>query len=318
MYPKWIDPSAQGEGEGAGDLRPGCREEGASRPPASPTRAVKLIDPKGDPVSFDDARDRRLVRLGRLAADHHQNLQDVGIDANVKLEPDWGAWQPNAMSTKFVTLLWNYGGQDVTPYAYFYAHYDPSQNLGAGVDASPTGNWEHYSNAQGAALLKQFKATLDPAKQKAIAYKLQSIFLDELPFVPLFIGPRWSTYSTKYFTGLGHVEEPVRRPDLQHPAAGRRRSCCRCDPAPATNRALLGRVGRAASCRPPDTTRSCAAHICSRAEWPRRRNRREREGGSAVRFILRRLDVLRDRLLGRDHAQLPAAAADAGLSARRR
>jgi len=119
----------------------------------------------------------------------------------VKLEPDWAAWQPNPMSTKFVSLLWNYGGGDVTPYAYFYSHYDPSQNLGAGVDASPTGNWEHYSNPEGAALLKQFKSTLDPAKQKAISYKLQKIFLDEMPFVPLFIGPRWSTYSTKHFDG---------------------------------------------------------------------------------------------------------------------
>ena len=93
-----------------------------------------------------------------------RNLHAVGIDANVKLEPDWGAWQPNAMSTKFVTLLWNYGGGDVTPYAYFYSHYDPSQNLGAGVDAVADGNWEHYSNAEGAALLKQFKGTLDPGQ----------------------------------------------------------------------------------------------------------------------------------------------------------
>ena len=40
-----------------------------------------------------------------------------------------------------------------------------------------------------------------PAKQKKIANQLQAIFLDEFPFVPLFIGPRWSTYSTKYFDG---------------------------------------------------------------------------------------------------------------------
>ena len=78
-----------------------------------------------------------------------RNLQAVGIDANVKLEPDWGAWQPNAMSTKFVSLLWNNGNNDVTPYPYFYAHYDPSQNLGPGVDSSATGNWEHYSNGKG-------------------------------------------------------------------------------------------------------------------------------------------------------------------------
>ena len=29
--------------------------------------------------------------------------------------------------------------------------------------------------------------------------QLEKIWLNELPIVPLFIGPRWSTYSTKYF-----------------------------------------------------------------------------------------------------------------------
>ena len=51
------------------------------------------------------------------------------------------------------------------------------------------------------AVLRQFKGTLDRKTQLAAAYKLQQIFLDELPFIPLFIGPRWSTYSTKYIDG---------------------------------------------------------------------------------------------------------------------
>jgi peptide/nickel transport system substrate-binding protein len=136
------------------------------------------------------------------------NLKDVGIDASVKLEPDWGAWQPNAMSTKFVTLLWNYGAEDLTPYSYFFSHYDPSTNLGAGVDASATGNWEHFEHANGAALLKQFKTTMNKKKQLQLAYRLEKIWLDNLPAVPLFVGPRWSTYSTKYWTGFPTYKNP--------------------------------------------------------------------------------------------------------------
>ena len=41
--------------------------------------------------------------------------------------------------------------------------------------------------------------TLSAGKQKTIATQLEKIFLQQLPIVPLFIGPRWSTYSTKYF-----------------------------------------------------------------------------------------------------------------------
>ena len=32
--------------------------------------------------------------------------------------------------------------------------------------------------------------------------KLASLFLKDQPIVPVFIGPRWSTYSTKYFHGF--------------------------------------------------------------------------------------------------------------------
>jgi peptide/nickel transport system substrate-binding protein len=201
MYPSWIDPKLKAQAKQLATFDPAAAKK-TFTDAGFTYKGTKLYDPKGNPVSFQvhviGGWSDWVASLQIIT----KNLRDVGIDASVKLEPDWGAWQPNAMSTKFVTLLWNYGSQDMTPYAYFYAHYDPSQNLGPGVDASATGNWEHFSDAQGAALLRQFKATLDPAKQKQIAYKLESIFLDKLPFVPLFIGPRWSTYSTKYFTGF--------------------------------------------------------------------------------------------------------------------
>jgi peptide/nickel transport system substrate-binding protein len=68
-----------------------------------------------------------------------------------------------------------------------------------GQDATATGNWEHYSNAAATRLLNQWKVTLVPAKQQRIATQLEKMWLQQLPIVPLFIGPRWSTYSTRYF-----------------------------------------------------------------------------------------------------------------------
>ena len=127
-----------------------------------------------------------------------KNLSDIGISSKVALEPDWGSWQPNAMSTKFPTLLWQ-GGSQGSPYGYFYANLSKNAFIPAGQDGSPTGNWEHYSDAQATSLLDQWKVTLDPKKQQTIATQLEKIWLNDLPIVPLFIGPRWSTYSTKYF-----------------------------------------------------------------------------------------------------------------------
>ena len=37
------------------------------------------------------------------------------------------------------------------------------------------------------------------AKQHQIAEQLATLFLADQPIIPLFVGPRWSTYSTKYF-----------------------------------------------------------------------------------------------------------------------
>jgi peptide/nickel transport system substrate-binding protein len=201
VYPKWIDPKLKARAKEMANYDPDAAKKiltGAG----FTYKGGNLYDPKGDRVSFtfhaiggwsDWVASLQIVQ---------RNLRAVGMDMNVKLEPDWGAWQPGAMSTKFPSFLWNYGGQDVTPYAYFFSHFDPSQNVGKGNDASATGNWEHFQSAQGAALLKQFKSTLDQKKQMKIAYQLEKIFLDDLPYVPWAVNPRWSTYSTRYFTGF--------------------------------------------------------------------------------------------------------------------
>jgi peptide/nickel transport system substrate-binding protein len=201
LYPKWVDPSLMAQARALATYDP----TGAKKVLTDAGFTYKggnLFDPKGNKVSFQIhviggwsdwvASIQIIVR----------NLQAIGMDASMKLEPDWGAWQPGAMSTKFVTLLWTYGSQDPTPWAYFYSILDPSQNVGSGNDASATGNWMHYSSAAAGSLLKQFKGTLDVTKQKQLASKLEALFLNDLPFVPIFSGPRWSTYSTKYFTGF--------------------------------------------------------------------------------------------------------------------
>jgi peptide/nickel transport system substrate-binding protein len=127
-----------------------------------------------------------------------RNLRNIGIDSNVALEPDWGAWSPNAFAGKFPTLLWQ-GGSQGSPYGYFYANLSRNAYIPPGQDATATGNWEHFSHAGATKLLSQWKVTLAPAKQRSIATQLEKIWLQQLPIVPLFIGPRWSTYSTRYF-----------------------------------------------------------------------------------------------------------------------
>jgi peptide/nickel transport system substrate-binding protein len=165
-------------------------------------KGTQLLDPKGNPVKIDI---HVISGWSDWVASNQiitKNLRDIGIDSSVALEPDWGAWYPNAASSKNPTLLWQVASQG-SPYGFFYANLHKNAFIPSGQDGTPTGNWEHFYDAKATTLLNQWKATLDPKKQHAIATQLEKVWLQKLPIVPLFIGPRWSTYSTKYFHGFG-------------------------------------------------------------------------------------------------------------------
>lgn len=157
-----------------------------------------LIDPKGNPVSLDI---HVISGWSDWVASNQiitKNLSAIGIDSKVALEPDWNSWFPNAASTKNPTLLWQ-GGSQGSPYGYFYANLSKNAFVPSGEDATRSGNWEHFYDPKATALLDEWKGTLDAKKQHQIATQLSSLWLQDLPIVPLFVGPRWSTYSTKYF-----------------------------------------------------------------------------------------------------------------------
>jgi peptide/nickel transport system substrate-binding protein len=172
----------------------------------------KLMDPKGSPVSFQihviSGWSDWVASLQIIA----KNLQDIGIDASVKLEPDWGSWFPNATSTKFVTLLWQTAATG-SPYGFFFNNMHRNTFLPSGEDAVNTGNFAHYWNSTATKILDNWKVTLDTAGQKKHATNLQKLWLQKLPIIPLFIGPQWSTYSTKYFhnfpTPKNHYARPI-------------------------------------------------------------------------------------------------------------
>ena len=180
-----------------------------------------LYDPKGDRVKFDihviSGWSDWVASLQIIT----RNLKDIGIDANVKLEPDWGSWYPNATSTKTVTLLWQTAATG-SSFGFFFNNMHKNTYVPSGEDAVNTGNFAHYQNAKATSLLDQWKATLDKNKQKQLTTQLSNLWLDQLPIVPLFIGPQWSTYSTKFFHCFPRAEGLLHASDLQHLPGQRR------------------------------------------------------------------------------------------------
>jgi peptide/nickel transport system substrate-binding protein len=161
-------------------------------------KGSQLIDPKGNPVNLDI---HVISGWSDWVASNQiitKNLQAIGIDSKVALEPDWNSWYPNASATKNPTLLWQNASQG-SPYGFFLSNLSQLKYTPSGQDATNTGNWSHTFDVKATALLNQWKASLNPEKQQKIAAQVANVFLQLQPIVPLFIGPRWSTYSTKYF-----------------------------------------------------------------------------------------------------------------------
>jgi len=161
-------------------------------------RGSRLIDPRGHAVELDIhviAGWSDWVASNQIIT---RNLRDIGIDSNVELEPDWGAWQPGAYATRFPTLLWQAASQG-SPYGYFYSNLSQNAYVPPGESGETTGNWSHFADPDATKVINKWKGTLNVSKQRKYATQLQNIWLDKLPIVPLFIGPRWSTYSTRYF-----------------------------------------------------------------------------------------------------------------------
>ena len=198
LFPQWVtDASVKAQAKAMATYNPSAAKKMLTDAGFT-YKGSQLIDPKGNPVSLDI---HVISGWSDWVASNQiitKNLSDIGISSKVALEPDWGSWYPNASSTKNPTLLWQ-GGSQGSPYGYFYANMSSNAYMPSGQDGTPTGNWEHFQDPQATALLNQWKVTLDPKKQQAIATQLEKLWLNELPIVPLFIGPRWSTYSTKYF-----------------------------------------------------------------------------------------------------------------------
>lgn len=198
-WPKWVNAKAEAALKKFATLNPsGARA--LLEKNGFTYKGSQLVDPHGDNVTMelnvisgwnDWTTSLQIIQ---------KNLQDIGIDASVKLNPDYNSWSANADKGAVYHLHWTYGGGP-TPYGYFYSLLDKKSYVPSGQTSLPTGNWMHFWDPTATNLLKTWAQTPKVSMQHAFASKLQQIFVDKFPFIPLFIGPNWYTYSTKNFVG---------------------------------------------------------------------------------------------------------------------
>ena len=69
-----------------------------------------------------------------------------------------------------------------------------------------------YKNDRIDELLDSYKKQTDPKAQDEIMEEVITIFLRDLPSVPMFFNPVWFEYSTRNFVGWPSAENPYAEP----------------------------------------------------------------------------------------------------------
>ena len=200
LYANWYTPALKKAAQAAAAYNPAGAKQLLTQAGFT-YKGSTLLDPHGNPVSLDIhviSGWSDWVASDQIIA---SDLRAIGINSQEVLEPDWNSWYPNASTTKTPSLLWQNEAAG-SPFGYFNANLSKSQYTPPGQDATTTSNWAHFYDPASQALLNSWRSSLDPAVQKADFVKLGNLFLKDMPVVPIYLAPQWSTYSTKYFHGF--------------------------------------------------------------------------------------------------------------------
>lgn len=141
------------------------------------------------------------VRAARMISG---DLRAVGIDAPVQ-GLDFSAWFDRVSRGDFaLSLGWSSSGP--TPYPFYRSLMGTATLKPRGTPAGS--NWHRFGDPEADLLLTAFEATSDPAEQHALSDRLQALFVDRAPAVPLFPTPGWGEANTRRFEGFPSAADP--------------------------------------------------------------------------------------------------------------
>ena len=162
------------------------------------------IDANGLPIKFDIIVVSGWSDWVRSAQVISQNLKKIGIKATVRTY-DFGAWILRMQQGKFQMAI-GWADKGSTPYNFFkgmmFSEY--VKPIGETADI----NWHRFGIKEADSLIKEFEQTSDTKKMENIIYKLQHLFIEHAPGIPLFTELSWAEYNSKYFTNFPNAENP--------------------------------------------------------------------------------------------------------------
>jgi len=166
------------------------------------------IDRDGEPLTFELLTVSGWSDWVRAAQVISRGFEDIGVKASVRTY-DFGAWFQRVQEGDFdLSLGWSYEGP--TPYT-FYRWLMASETVEPVGDIAP-GNWHRFGDAAADSVLLAFEGEPDPDRQRFLAARLQRIFVENAPAIPLYPNPSWAEFNTGRFEGFPTAENPYADP----------------------------------------------------------------------------------------------------------
>ncbi|MDM4762843.1 ABC transporter substrate-binding protein [Galbitalea sp. SE-J8] len=174
-----------------------------------------LVDPDGDPVSFELTVPQGwsdYVTGISLIAD---SAKELGVDATVNT-PDADTWLADIANGDFQAILhWTDTG--ATPYDLYSDMMDGRWLKPEGEAASY--NFGRFDNADATAALDAYANASDDSTRQTALEKVQQIFVDQVPTMPIGTRPFISEYNTRNWVGWPSEDDPYINADPTQPTA---------------------------------------------------------------------------------------------------
>lgn len=200
LYPTWVDHSLDAQSKLLTTYSAANAKALLTKGGFTYDKSGNLLDPKGKPVSIELTVVNGWTDWDAACTIMAQNLADIGIDASTH-QVSFGTYTSLYNAGNFTALL-SWVDKGSTPYQMYYDMLDGANYVPNGTNVVFGRNLERYKNPAIDALLTQFSTTTDLATQQTAMNKVEKIFLNDMPSVPLWYANIWGEFSTANYTGF--------------------------------------------------------------------------------------------------------------------
>ncbi len=136
-----------------------------------------------------------------------KDFKKLGIDVKMKTSA-FSAWYDALQKGEFQMSM---GWAEEGPSPYMYYRFVMGGDAKRPVGEKASMNFQRFQDDEVDATLEAFELTRDPAEQQQLVKKLQRLFVQHAPMVPLYPSPSWGISNTKRFTNFPSADNPYAR-----------------------------------------------------------------------------------------------------------